>query len=306
MTAVVEIHNLVKRYGDFTAVHGVSLTVPQGRIFALLGPNGAGKTSIIRVLMGILHPDEGEVRLFGRPPHAARRLVGYLPEERGIYRHARLLEVLEYLGALKGLSRAQARQQALAWLERFGLADWARRPVHELSHGMQQKAQLIVALLHDPPLLIFDEPFQGLDPVNVQMVKTFIREQRQKGKTVLLSSHQLVHVEALADEVALIHRGRLVAQGDLDTLRRRFARGEVAVRLKDDAPLPEGLPLRRATRRDGKWYVLPQPGVSPQALLEHLVRQGAEVEFFAVVYPSLEDIFLQAVAATSPAEEAES
>ncbi|HEY57727.1 MAG TPA: ATP-binding cassette domain-containing protein [Anaerolineae bacterium] len=299
----VEIQSLVKRYGDFTAVDHVSFSVASGTIFALLGPNGAGKTSTIRVLMGILFPDEGEVRLLGRPPHETREQVGYLPEARGLYRDARLLELLIYLGVLKGLRLADARQRALAWLERFGLAEWAGRKVHELSHGMQQKAQLVAALLHDPPVLVLDEPFQGLDPVNVQLVKELVAELRHQGKTILLSSHQLVHVEALADEVALISRGRIVAQGSLEALRRRYARGDVAVRLANGAPLPEGLPVRRVEQRNGAWYLTPEAGVPPQEILNRLVAQGAPVERFEVVFPSLEEIFLRAVEASESQEE---
>lgn len=291
----VDIRGLVKRYGDFTAVNRVSLTVEQGHIFALLGPNGAGKTSTIRVLMGILFPDEGEVRLLGRPPHETREQVGYLPEARGLYRDARLLELLTYLGALKGLRPADARRRALDWLERLGLAEWAGRKVHELSHGMQQKAQLVAALLHDPPVLVLDEPFQGLDPVNVQLVKTLVAELRRQGKTILLSSHQLVHVEALADQVALINRGRIVAQGRLEDLRRRYASGEVAVRLAHDAPLPAGLPVQRVEQHNRGWHLTPRSGVTPQEILERLLAQGAAIERFEVVYPSLEEIFLRAV-----------
>ncbi len=297
----VEIRGLVKRYGDFTAVDHVSFSVAPGTIFALLGPNGAGKTSTIRVLMGILFPDEGEVRLLGRPPHETREQVGYLPEARGLYRDARLLELLIYLGVLKGLRPADARQRALAWLERFDLAEWAGRKVHELSHGMQQKAQLVAALLHDPSVLILDEPFQGLDPVNVQLVKELVAELRQEGKTILLSSHQLVHVEALADEVALISRGRIVAQGSLEALRHRYARGDVAVRLVHGAPLPEGLPVQRVEQRNGVWHLTPEAGVTPQEILNRLVAQGALVERFEVVYPSLEEIFLRAVEASESA-----
>lgn len=299
----IEIQRLVKRYGDFTAVDHVSFSVAPGRVFALLGPNGAGKTSTIRVLMGILFPDEGEVRLLGRPPHETREQVGYLPEARGLYRDARLLEVMIYLGVLKGLQPADARQRALAWLERFDLAEWARRKVHELSHGMQQKAQLVAALLHDPLVLVLDEPFQGLDPVNVQLVKELVAELRRQGKTILLSSHQLVHVEALADEVALINRGRLVAQGSLEALRRRYARGDVAVRLAHGAPLPEELPVRRVKKRNELWYLTPRTGVPPQEILNHLVAQGAPVERFEVVFPSLEEIFLRAVEASESQEE---
>ncbi len=301
----IEIRDLVKRYQDFTAVDGVSFAVAEGQVFALLGPNGAGKTSAIRVLMGILFPDGGEVRLLGRAPHETREQVGYLPEARGFYRDARLLELLVYLAVLKGMSAADARRSARAWLERFDLADWAGRKINELSHGMQQKAQMAAALLHDPPVLVLDEPFQGLDPVNVQTMKRLIAEMREQGKTILLSSHQLVHVEALADELALINHGRIVARGKLDDLRRRYARGDVAVRLVGDAPLPSGLPVQQAERHNGLWRLLPAPGITPHQLLPLLLEQGAVVEHFEVVYPSLEDIFLRAVEAseTRPVQE---
>ena len=295
MSALVEVRDVVKRYGDVTAVNGVGFQVAPGEVFALLGPNGAGKTSTIRVLMGILYPDGGEVRLLGKPPQESREQVGYLPEARGLYREARLLELLVYLGTLKGLRAADARRRALAWLERFGLADWAQRRVHELSHGMQQKAQLVAALMHDPPVLVLDEPFQGLDPVNIQLVRGLVAELRAAGKATLLSSHQLVHVEALADRVALIHRGRIVAHGSLKSLRQAYARGDLAVGLAGDAPLPPNLPVQQARKRQGVWYVLPQEGVAPQEVLRALVASGAPVERFEVVYPSLEEIFLRAV-----------
>ncbi len=303
MPAVVEIRDLVKRYDGFTAVDHVSFTVAPGCVFALLGPNGAGKTSTIRVLMGILFPDEGEVRLFGRAPQEVREQVGYLPEARGLYRDARLDELLVYLGTLKGLSTAAARQRAMTWLARLELQDRAHHKVHELSHGMQQRAQIAAALSHDPPLIILDEPFQGLDPLHIQLVKELIAELRSRGRTVLLSSHQLAHVETLADEVALIHKGRIVLQGPLDTLRRRFARGDLAIRLKDGAPLPGDLPLQRAGERNGTWYVVPQAGVIAREIMQRLLQAGADIERFEVVYPSLEEIFLRAVEGAFPGGE---
>ncbi len=296
---LIEVQHLVKRYGDFTAVDGISFTVGPGQIFALLGPNGAGKTSTIRVLMGILFPDGGEVRLLGKPPEQVREQVGYLPEARGLYRDARLLELLAYLGILKGLSPSDARQRASRWLERLDLGAWAERKVHELSHGMQQKAQLVAALMHDPPVVVLDEPFQGLDPVNIQLVKELVRELRAAGKAVLLSSHQLVHVEALADEVALVNRGRIVASGSLAALQAQYARGDIAVRLARGASLPEGLPVRGVDSQNGVWIMSPQPGIAPREVLRALVASGAPVERFEVVYPSLEEIFLRAVEETS-------
>ncbi len=295
----IEVEHLIKRYGDFTAVDGVSFAVAPGQIFALLGPNGAGKTSTIRVLMGILFPDGGRVRLLGKPPQQSREQVGYLPEARGLYRDARLLELLAYLGTLKGMRPSEARERASHWLERLNLADWAERKVHELSHGMQQKAQLVAALMHDPPVVVLDEPFQGLDPVNIQLVKRLVGDLRAAGKAVLLSSHQLVHVETLADEVALVNRGRIVARGSLEALQKHYARGDVAVRLAEGAVLPEGLPVRQVVSHNGAWTMLPREGASPQEVLRALVASGAPVERFEVVYPSLEEIFLRAVAETA-------
>ncbi len=291
----VVIQTVSKAYGSIQAVSRVSLTVPQGTIFALLGPNGAGKTTLIRMLMGILPPDEGELFLFGRPPTEAREQVGYLPEARGLYRQARVDELLTYLGSLKGLSPSVAHQEALMWLERMNLAQWARSRIHELSHGMQQKVQLIAALLHRPPLIVFDEPFQGLDPINVQFVKDLMKELRDEGRTLLLSSHQLHHVEALADEVALIHQGRIVEAGPLDELKKRYARGEVCVRLSHGT-LPQALPgVQEIRRENGAWRLIPRPGTSPHDLLRTLMEHHLSLEGFEVIHPSLEDIFLQAV-----------
>lgn len=298
MNAVVEVRNLVKRYGKLTAVNRVSFDAYEGEVFALLGPNGAGKTSTIRVLMGILFPDEGEVRVFGGEPQQMREKMGYLPEERGLYRDAYLLEQLEYFGILKGMRPSDARDSAMVWLERFGLGKWAGKKVHELSHGMQQKAQLVAAFMHDPPVLVLDEPFQGLDPVNIQLVKELVADLRSQGKTILLSSHQLVHVEALADRVSLIAGGQIVARGTMDELRRRYARGEIAVRLSEGASLPEGLPVRSAQNRNGTWYLLPDPGTAPGDVLRRLVDGNIPLEKFEIVYPSLEEIFLRAVEGT--------
>ena len=299
--------HLTKRFGDFVAVNDVTLEAHPGEIVALLGPNGAGKTTTIRMVMGILFPDRGEIRLFGEPPHAARLLVGYLPESRGLYRNARVGELLIYLGVLKGLSAAEASRRADLWLERFGLSDWKKRKIHELSHGMQQKVQLAAALLHDPPLVILDEPFQGLDPVNIQLVRTLIRDLRAEGRAVLLSSHQLHHVEPLADRVALIDHGQIVETGSVDELKRRYAQGDIAVRLADDAPLPADLPgIAHLRRVEGEWRIKPAPGVAPQEVLAALLARGLTVEAFAVVLPSLEEVFLRAVAAAQNPQKGES
>ncbi len=298
----LRLRGLVKRFGTFTAVDHLNLEVVAGEVCALLGPNGAGKTTTIRMVMGMLYPDEGDVAVWGQPPQQARDRIGYLPEARGLYRNARVGELLTYLGMLKGLTAAEARQRAEKWLARFDLTSWARRKIHELSHGMQQKVQLAAALLPDPPLIILDEPFQGLDPVNVQLVKQLIADLRDEGRTILLSSHQLHQVERLADRVALIHRGRIVEYGTLPELQQRYTQGEIAVRLAEGAAMPDRLPHVAAIhpQKEG-WRLTPESGASPQAVLEALMAQQLPVTAFEVMRPSLEEIFLQAVDATQTA-----
>ena len=212
---VVEVSNLVKRYNSFTAVDDLSFDVYAGDIFGLLGPNGAGKTTAIRIMMDIFKADAGAIEILSQPPGAARSHIGYLPEERGLYRNLKVQEVLIYLARLKGMPSDAARQRAGMLLERVQLTDWANRKVKDLSRGMQQKLQFVASLVHDPELLILDEPFQGLDPVNVDLLKGLIRELQAEGKTVVLSAHQMSLVEALCDRILLINPGQAVLYGPL-------------------------------------------------------------------------------------------
>ncbi len=207
---VVVLDRVTKRFVGHTAVDGLSLSVPSGVIYKLLGPNGAGKTTSIRMIMDIIEPDEGEVRLFGERravrDHAAR--IGYLPEERGLYPRMRVLDALVFLAEVKGVARRVARSRALEWLDRLGLGDWRLRRVNELSKGMQQKVQFIATMLHDPDLVILDEPFSGLDPVNTQVLKDTVVELRRRGKTIVFSTHIMEQAEKLCDELCIIARGR--------------------------------------------------------------------------------------------------
>ncbi|HEC22866.1 MAG TPA: ATP-binding cassette domain-containing protein, partial [Chloroflexi bacterium] len=214
--ALLEVQGLTKRYDSFTAVDSLSFEVRKGEVFGLLGPNGAGKTTTIRIIMDILKPDGGEVRILGQPPGTTREQVGYLPEERGLYRNLKVLDTLVYLAELKGTPRAEAHRRGLAWLEKVELAGWAGKKVKDLSRGMQQKLQFIASLIHDPELLILDEPFQGLDPVNVELLKGLIRELQAQGKTIMLSAHQMNLVEALCDRILLINQGKSVLYGELE------------------------------------------------------------------------------------------
>ncbi len=291
-STMLEIRNLVKRYGDFTAVDDLSFEVYAGEVFGLLGPNGAGKTTTIRTIMDIFKPDAGTVTVLGQPPGATRSRIGYLPEERGLYRDLKVLDTLVYLAELKGAPRSTAIQRATAWLERVELADWANRPVKDLSRGMQQKLQFIASLVHDPELLILDEPFQGLDPVNVEMLKDLIRTQQKEGKTVVLSAHQMNLVEALCDRIVLINHGQAVLYGPLDGIKRRHS--PHAVRLRTSAVL-ETLPgVARTERHDGT-YTLTLEGITPQDLLRTLVERDVPVEAFEVASVPLEEIFIAVV-----------
>ncbi len=293
---VVHVAHLQKRFGQVQAVADVSFEVFPGEIFGLLGPNGAGKTTTIRMMLDIFRPDGGAVSIFGGPMEEAKKpRIGYLPEERGLYRDLKLEPTLLYLAQLKGLEPAEARRRLEAWLRRFDLYEHRTKKVKELSHGMQQKAQLIAALIHEPELLIIDEPFAGLDPVNTRLVKTIIKEQAAAGRTVIMSTHQLHQVEALCERIALINEGRTVLYGELAAIKQRFAGEAVEVAGEGDFASLAG--VRSAQRVDGGWHLVLDAGTTPQALLRQIAaRDDLTVHRFEVAYPSLDDIFIAVVA----------
>ena len=290
---VIQVEGLVKRYGDVVAVDHLSFEVERGEVFGLLGPNGAGKTTTIRVIMDILRPDEGEVRVLDLPPREAKHRVGYLPEERGLYRNLKVLDTLVYLAELKGVKRAEARERAMHLLEEVDLADWAGRKVRDLSRGMQQRLQFIASFVHDPEVLFLDEPFQGLDPLNVDRINRLILALHEQGKTIVLSSHQMNLVEALCDRILLVNRGRRVLYGGLAEIKRRYAPNAVRVRAPS---LPSDLPgVAEVRSEDGSFYLTLAEGKRPKDVLRALIAQDVEVEAFEVAQPTLEDIFVRVV-----------
>lgn len=290
--AILRFTDITKRYGDFEALHEVSLAVEEGEVFGLLGPNGAGKTSLIRIGLDILRPDEGEVTLFGEAmSREALDRVGYLPEERGLYKKVRVLDVLIYLGRLKGLSRRDAKERSVQWLERVGLAEASHKRLEALSKGMSQKVQIAGTLLADPPLAILDEPFSGLDPVNVELVKTLIVERREAGRTTVLSTHLMHQIEALCDRVAVIHQGRRVVYGDIDTVRRERSRPAVFVRIRGELPELDG--VHAIHPRDGGYELLLDEGIDPPDVLEALIASRVRVERFEEILVTMEQVFLQ-------------
>ena len=296
---------LTKTYAATVAVDDVTFEVRPREVFGLLGPNGAGKTTLIRMLIDIIAPDAGEILLDGRPlGRAERDRIGYLPEERGLYRKEKILDILVYFGMLKGLARRAARSRALEWLERVGMPEVANRRADSLSKGMQQKVQIAAALLHDPAILVMDEPFSGLDPLNTVLVKDLLRERRDRGGLVILSTHQMPMVEELCDRVAMIDHGRLVLYGDLEEIRRRH--GESIVLIGADADLP-ALPIVERVERQGTLQrVILREGARPRDLLALLVERGVAVERFETLRMPVEEIFVRTVrsrgAATAAAE----
>ena len=296
MEAAVSLRDLVKTFGTHRAVDGVSLEVPKGLIFGLIGPNGAGKTTTIRMILDIIRPDSGEVRVLGLPAgDGVRDRIGYLPEERGLYRKTKVLEMLEFQGAIKGASLAAARREAAGWLDRIGLAEWKDRKVEDLSKGMQQKVQFVGAVMGKPELLILDEPFAGLDPVNQNLFKDAMLEINRAGATIIFSTHQMETAEKLCREIALINRGRIVLEGPLTAVKSRFGKNSVLVEYEGDGGFLRSLPgVARVDDYGGYREVRLRDGADPQALLRALVERVA-VRRFEIVQPTLHNIFIEQV-----------
>jgi ABC-2 type transport system ATP-binding protein len=276
------------------AVHEVSFEVQQGEIFGLLGPNGAGKTTSIRMVVDIFKPDTGRVAVLGGPMNEEKKnLIGYMPEERGLYQDVDLETCLVYLGTLKGLTASEVRRRLTPLLESFDLAAHKRKKVKELSKGMQQKAQIIATVLHEPELVIVDEPFAGLDPVNTHMVKELIREMSAGGTTILMSTHQMHQVEELCHRILLIHQGCNVLYGSLEDIRRRYSGQEVLVSSENPLPTLPGV-VRQEKHNHGVKLTLAEQ-VTSQDVLWTLLQQGVVVREFEISTPTLEEIFIQVV-----------
>jgi ABC-2 type transport system ATP-binding protein len=302
MDPIVSVSNLAKRFGDTQAVADVSFAVSPGEIFGLLGPNGAGKTTTIRMMLDIFKPDAGTVSVFGGQLDLdKKRRIGYMPEERGLYKDAKLDTTLIYLATLKGLDERAARSRLGGWLERFELAEHRKKKVQELSKGMQQKAQLIATLLHEPDLIVIDEPFSGLDPVSTRLVRQILEEQRQAGSAILMSTHQMYQAEALCERIVLIDRGRTVLYGGVDEIKHSFAGNAVVVVGQGDfANIPGVLETRH---ENGDWRLALEAGADPQAVFRALAaRPGVKIERFELAEPSLDDIFINVVQGSAPAE----
>ncbi len=292
----VELSHVHKSYDEFVAVSDLSLSIRSGGIYGLLGPNGAGKTSTIRMIMGITVPDSGSISIFGQPLSRAHMdQFGYLPEERGLYKKMKVLEHLVFLGQLKGLGKADANKRALSWCERFELAAWTDKKVEELSKGMQQKVQFIGAVLHDPKLIIMDEPFSGLDPANAVGLKDALLELAKSGKTILLSTHRMDQAERLCQSICLINHGKIVIEGELNQVKAKYGRANVQIRYEGDAGFLHEPKLVQSFNDYGNYVeVRLAPDADSQDLLR-LASSRARLNKFEVMEPSLEEIFIEAV-----------
>ncbi len=297
----VRFEGVTKRYGDFLAVSDVSFRVPTGSVFGILGSNGAGKTTTIRMLMNILRPDEGRIDVLGEQAgESVKGRIGYLPEERGLYKKMRIRDLLRFFGHIKGRTTAFVDERSDHWLTRMGLQDWRDRRVEELSKGMAQKLQFVVTVVHAPELLVLDEPFAGLDPVNRDVLRDAILELRREGTTVVFSTHVMEQAESLCQELILIHDGRVVLSGSLAEVRRSESRRAVHVkyRLKAGGELA-GLPGVAEVSDHGNEAELTLEEDADPAVLLHALVDRAELTHFELKEPSLHEIFKRVVRATS-------
>ncbi|MFP9117544.1 ABC transporter ATP-binding protein [Flavobacterium sp. RNTU_13] len=305
MKPILEVKNVVKQYGDYTALNSVSLTVPKGSIYGLLGPNGAGKTSLIRIINQITMPDGGEVLLDGEklnPSHISH--IGYMPEERGLYKTMTVGEQALYLAQLKGLSKKEAKEQLNYWFEKLDIKGWWDKKIQELSKGMAQKIQFVVTVLHRPKLLILDEPFSGFDPVNANLIKDEIMELRDKGTTVIFSTHRMESVEDMCDHIALIHKSNKLIEGQLQDVKKQYRTNtyEVGIAPQNFQALLADINTKYTTKQANfktlddelKLEVSLPQGHTPRDLMQYLLQHG-EVTYFVEKIPSVNDIFIQTV-----------
>ncbi len=297
MTKSITVQNITKSYGDFVAVENLSFEIAQGSIYGLLGPNGAGKTTTIRMLVNVTVPDSGQVRLFGEPMSARlQERVGYLPEDRGLYKKMKVGEQLAFFAQLKSVPSDQIARKVDEWLERIGLTQWKNKRWDELSKGMQQKVQFASTILHDPDLVILDEPFSGLDPINANLLKEIVQEMKTKQKTIIFSTHLMAQAEELCDSICLINRGHKVLDGPVKEIKRSFGHRAIAIDGENiDGFLEDPSLIASYVRLHDGVEVKAAPGVEAEHLLRKLVNDGVRLRRFELVEHSLNDIFIKTV-----------
>jgi len=296
-SASVVLDHISKSFGEFTAVNDLSLAVHPGRVFGLIGPNGAGKTTTLRMVVNITAPDSGTIELFGqRMTPALQDRIGYLPEERGLYKKMKVGDQLQFFAALKNVSGKEADSRVDRWLDRLKLTEWKNKKSSELSKGMQQKIQFITAVIHEPDLVILDEPFSGLDPVNVDLLKEIVLDLKAGGKTIIFSTHQMEVAEKICDDICLLNKSRKILEGSIREVKRSFGRNAVALRVVggDEVLADRTLVSKLDHHSDGVEALLAE-GADAQQLLKRLMDAGSVVERFEMIEPSLHDIFVAKV-----------
>jgi ABC-2 type transport system ATP-binding protein len=292
MDAIV-LENVTKPYDSVIAVNAVSLKVRAGAILGLLGPNGAGKTTTIRMIMNILVPDSGSIHVLDEPvSDSTRDKIGYLPEERGLYPRMKVLEIIVFLAALHGLTQAEAARRGKEWLDRLGLSEWSDKKLVDLSKGMQQKVQFITSVIHRPPLMILDEPFSGLDPVNASTIQEIMLDMRKQGSTIVLSTHRMEQVERLCDSICLIDKGRNVLDGDLRAIKQSYGKNTLHVEFTGSDAFLNHPAIGQTTRLITGIEAKLKPGADPQEILKAAVQSDARITRFELLEPSLSEIFI--------------
>jgi len=295
--SILSLRNVVKRYANHTAVDGVSLDIPKGKIFGMLGPNGAGKTSLIRMITSITRADEGEIMLDGERLNENHPMqIGYLPEERGLYKKMKVGDQLLYLARLKGLNQKEAKAKLNYWLEKFEITDWWNKKVGELSKGMQQKVQFIACVVHDPKLMILDEPFSGLDPINTNLIKDEIHEMNQNGTSIIFSTHRMEQVEQICEEIALIHQGRIILEGNVKEIKDTYK--DNTFEIEFDGSMPEELlgdSFQILEDNEQSLIIKALEGHNSNELLKGLIDRGVEIRSYREILPSLNEIFIKKV-----------
>jgi len=290
----VEVNHVAKSFADKVAVDNLSFSVAQGEMFGLIGPNGAGKTTTIRMMMDILKPDSGEVTILGEKLNeATKNRLGYLPEERGLYKKLKVLDSIVYLASLKGVDRHSATEKANELLTQTGMSASKNKKIEALSRGMGQIIQFIVTIIHDPQLLVLDEPFAGLDPVNTELLKGMLADLRNQGKAVILSTHQMNQVEELCDRILMINNGQGILYGDLSEIKARYRGNSVLLDFKGELGEIPGVTGKRTNK--GYTELMLDDKTTPQQVLSHLISRGMVINRFEVVTPSLNEIFLKEV-----------
>lgn len=292
----LKLESVVKQYGEKTAVNGINLTVGKGEIYGLLGANGAGKTTTMRMVLGLIYPDEGKILYNGKPFNSElQQLMGYLPEERGLYPKVKISDQIVYLARLRGMSASDADKSLRYWLDRFEVPDYYNKKIEELSKGNQQKMGFIAAVVHKPQILILDEAFSGLDPVNVEPLKDTVKELRDSGTSILFSTHRMEHVEELCRNITILDRSNTVVQGDIRTIKNGYPREEVLLRTANEVKGLESIAGVTAVKRLERGYLLSISEIgAAQRILQQAIAQG-EVEHFEIKEPTLNQIFIRAV-----------